>query len=160
MAQVKFTSRGSVIIEVTLKHKNDLKEYSYSYFVDTGATCTTINRGQLHDLGFDDDWIKLNGEKLPEKECPVLADKRRATDCYKIKLPEIEIEGIKGGNWAFMTSFDTEFNLLFGTDSMRFFNWAFDYMNDMCRFHGIPRLKGLQKDEKQNPQYILSLDKI
>jgi hypothetical protein len=155
MAQVKFTSRGSVIIEVTMKYKDSSKEDNSLYFVDTGATCTTINREQLYDLGYDDNWIRTTGKKVPEKECPLLADKRRATDCYKIKLPSIKIEGIDGGNWEFMTSFDMEFNLLFGTDSMRFFNWAFDYMNGMCRFHGIPRLKGAQPDGEQ---YILSLD--
>ncbi|MCL1865878.1 MAG: hypothetical protein FWF82_00540 [Oscillospiraceae bacterium] len=54
-----------------------------------------------------------------------------------------------------MTSFNTEFNLLFGTDSMRFFNWTFDYMNNMCRFHGIPRLKG---GFDSGGQSILSLE--
>jgi len=151
MPQIKFASRGSVFIELSAKNRITLDLVNFLYMVDTGATCTTIGRKQLHCLGYDDNWIKTTGEKLPERECPILADRRRATDCYKIKLPEVSIEGIEGGNWEFMTSFSTEFTLLFGTDSMRFFNWSFDYMNGMCRFQAIPRLKG---ESGNNNQYI------
>ncbi|MCL1865877.1 MAG: hypothetical protein FWF82_00535 [Oscillospiraceae bacterium] len=63
-----------------MKFKDSSKNLSNYYIIDTGATCTTINRVQLHKLGYDDNWIRSTGEKLPENECPILADKRRATD--------------------------------------------------------------------------------
>jgi hypothetical protein len=157
MPQVKFASRGSVFIEVSARNKITTVFDGFLFMVDTGATCTTINRRNLHDLGYDDNWIKTFGVKLPERECPILADKRRATDCYKIKLPEVKIEGVEGGNWEFMTSFSADFTLLFGTDSMRFFNWTFDYMNGMCRFQGIPRLKAEHLD---GTQYIRALSDV
>jgi len=119
------------------------------YKVDTGANCTTISHLQLSDLGYDQDWIK-SGELLTGSACPTVASGNIISDCYQVILPEIRIGEWVGYNWPFTTSLSVPFRLLLGTDSMRFFNWHFDYENGVCNFdliHGERKLLFNQKEQ-------------
>jgi hypothetical protein len=111
--------------------------YDVDYKVDSGANCTTINRELLTKLGYDKDWIK-SGILLEGDARPTLASGIPIDDCYKVVLPEITIGDWVGYNWPFITSLTVPFRSLLGTDSMAFFNWHFDYGQNVCAFELIP----------------------
>ena len=116
--------------------------------VDTGANCTTISYKQLLKLGFDRDWIN-SGKLLKGNDRPTVASGSFINDCYQIILPEIRIGEWVGYNWPFMTSLSVPFKFLLGTDSMRFFNWNFDYENGICKFDLIPGKRELLFNQQQ-----------
>ena len=109
-----------------------------SYKVETGANRTTISRDWLHALGYDDAWI-TSGKLLEGDERPTVATGDPIENCYRIALPEIHIGGYVGYNWPFLVSLNKniQFRLLFGTDSMQFFNWGLDYEKGVCSFELI-----------------------
>jgi hypothetical protein len=81
-------------------------------------------------------------------------------DCYEIVLPQIRIGDWVGHNWIFITCLSTkvEFNNLLGTDSMRFFNWIFDYGRGICKFSLIPGKRRLLFNSQE--QSIHSVDDV
>jgi hypothetical protein len=129
------------------------------YKVDSGASCTTINKKRLSALGYDDAWIKtvrlLEGDQRPLVASGVSLD-----DCYEVVLPEIRIGDWVGHNWIFVTCLNNkvEFNNLLGTDSMRFFNWIFDYGRGVCKFSLIPGKRRLLFNSQE--QSIHSIDDV
>jgi hypothetical protein len=128
---------GFVFINVDIKPKSGLTMEAVPYKVDTGANCTTINYSRLYQLGFDEAWIK-SGRLLTGEARPTVASGVYVEDCYQVTLPEIHIGDYVGYNWPFITSLNVDFKFLLGTDSLRFFNWTFDYENNVCRFELIP----------------------
>jgi hypothetical protein len=126
------------------------------YKVDTGANCTTISKKRLVELGYDENWIK-SGKLLTGGERPTAATGLPVDDCYIVTLPEIRIGEWVGYNWPFMTSLSVPFKFLLGTDSMRFFNWHFDYENDVCKFDLIQGKRKVLFNQKE--QSIHSIDK-
>jgi hypothetical protein len=77
-------------------------------------------------------------------------------DCYQVILPEIRIGDWVGYNWPFVTSLSVPFKFLLGTDTMRFFNWVFDYEHGICRFDLIPNKRQLLFNKKV--QSVHSID--
>jgi hypothetical protein len=127
------------------------------YKIDTGANCTTISHTELEKLGYDKDWIKL-GKLLEGDERPTAATGLPVDDCYIVTLPEISIGEWVGYNWPFMTSLSVPFKFLLGTDSMRFFNWHFDYENDVCKFDLIQGKRKVLFNQKE--QSIHAIDNV
>jgi len=128
---------------------------SIRYKVDTGANCTTIGYKKLSELGFDEDWVKA-GKLLQNDARPTVASGLPIDDCYEVILPEIRIGDWVGYNWPFLTSLSVPFKFLLGTDSMKFFNWNFDYENGVCRFELIPSKRKLLFNQKE--QSIHAID--
>ena len=138
MAEINFNTYGFAIVPVYVRQNHTPKMHRFDYKIDSGANCTTIGIDELNDLGFNENWIVTAGTLLTGDDRPTLASGAPVDDCYRIAMPEIHIGGWVGYNWPVLTSLTLSFRLLFGTDSMQFFNWHFDYENGVCRFDLIP----------------------
>jgi hypothetical protein len=150
VAEVKLNENGFAIIKVFLKHKSKPTMYPLRFKVDSGANCTTISRSALSTLGYDDDWIKA-GKRLDGDERPTVATGEAIDDCYLVILPEIHVGGYVGYNWPVRVSLNekVQFRLLFGTDSMRFFNFEFNYEQEICKYILIPGKRQLAFNQKE-----------
>jgi hypothetical protein len=130
--------------------------------VDTGANRNTVNREWLHACGYDDAWIMKTGKLLVGNHRPTVATNVPVDDCYEIVLPEVKIGIWTGQNWTFLVRLrapeQEQFRRLFGTDSLRFFNWEFDYEQGICRYEAITGKEVLLPNQKV--QSIHSLDDI
>jgi hypothetical protein len=159
MAEVKLDDYGFAFINVYAKHENGPTMSPLSFKVDSGANCTTISRNMLSMLGYDEDWIK-KGKLLEGDERPSVATGEFVDNCYLVVLPEIHIGGCVGYNWPVRVSLDkrVQFRLLFGTDSMRFFNFEFNYDQNVCRYSLIPGKRHLAFNQKE--QSIHSVDEM
>jgi hypothetical protein len=132
---------------------------SVLYKVDSGAGYTTISKRRLNTLGYDDTWIK-GGRLLEGAERPSVASGLFLEGCYEVVIPEVQIGEWVGYNWPFLTclSNDVEFRSLFGTDSMQFFNWTFDYERSVWRFSLIQGKRRLVFNSKEQSIHSLSSD--
>ena len=157
MAEVKLNSVGFAYVYFYIRPNNSTTMKHLSYKVDTGANSTTISKKWLNVLGYDDEWIKT-GLLLEGDNRPTLAAGRPIDECFLISLPEIHLGGYVGYNWPFLVSMDDEiqFRLLLGTDSLRFFNWVFDYENGVCKFDLIPNMRKLLFNQEE--QSIHAID--
>jgi len=145
---VEFDSSGFVYVTVDIRSFKSPAMSTVFYKIDTGANCTTISNVLLNDLGYDNDWIR-SGVLLEGNASPTVASGSVLSDCYQVILPEIRIGEWVGYNWPFTTSLSVPFRLLLGTDSMRFFNWHFDYENGVCNFDLIPGERKLLFNQKE-----------
>lgn len=140
MAKIKIDAAGFVNLRVYVIPRDKPMDSYLQFKVDSGANSTTISKAKLHELGYDDEWIK-QGKLLKGKECPSTATGEVITDCYRVVVPEIRLGIWTGRNWSFLVRLNDDekqqFRLLFGTDSMRFFNWFFDYKNGVCDYDGL-----------------------
>jgi len=157
MAEVKFTELGFAVIPLHIRQKDTPTMLSEKFKVDTGANCTTINKDWLLLLGYDEDWMK-SGRLLEGNARPTVASGLPIDDCYEVILPEIHIGGWVGYNWPVLTSLSVPFRFLLGTDSMRFFNWHFDYENGVCKFELIPGRRKLLFNKQE--QSIHAIDEV
>ena len=153
--EVNFNTDGFVFLQMYIKPKESASMQLVAYKVDSGANCTTISRTELTKLGYNDDWIRT-GKPLTGENAPTVASGLPIEDCYEIVLPEIRIGDWVGYNWPVLTSLSVPFKLLLGTDSMKFFNWHFDYENNICKFDLIPGKRKLLFNQKE--QSIHALD--
>jgi len=133
MAKIKLDELGFAYVVLYARQKDIPAMLSEDFKVDTGANCTTLSRDWLFLLGYDEEWIKT-GRRLEGNARPTVASGLPIDDCYEVILPEIHIGGWVGYNWPVLTSLSLSFKFLLGTDSMQFFNWNFDYENNVCRF--------------------------
>ena len=135
VAEVKFNPLGFAYVRFFIRPSNKPLMLDHPYKVDTGANSTTISREALQSLGYEDTWVKA-GKQLVGTERPTVATGEPIENCYMIALPEIQLGGYVGYNWPFIVSLNDkiQFRLLLGTDSMKFFNWNFDYENGVCKF--------------------------
>ena len=138
VAEVKFNALGFAYVRCYIRLCNSQVMKYIPYKVDTGANSTTINREALQILGYNDAWIR-KGRLLTGVERPTVATGEPIDNCYTVTLPEIQLGGCVGYNWPFLVSLndDVQFRLLLGTDSMRFFNWDFDYENNASRLKSM-----------------------
>ena len=159
MAEVKFDTLGFAYVQLFIKPNITPTMKYLPYKVDTGANRTTISKEALQGLGYNDDWVKA-GRQLVGAERPTVATGEPIDNCFIIALPEIQLGGYVGYNWPFLVSLNCEiqFRLLLGTDSMRFFNWNFDYERGACIFDLIPGKRDLLFN--QQAQSIHAIDEI
>ena len=157
MAEIKLTELGFAITPLYARQSDMPTMLSEDFKIDTGANCTTINKRWLSELGFGDDWIKT-GRRLEGNARPTVASGLPLDDCYEVILPEIRIGEWVGYNWPVLTSLSLPFKFLLGTDSMKFFNWNFDYESNVCRFDLIPNKRKLLFNQKE--QSIHSINDI
>ena len=157
MAEVKFNSLDFAILPVYMKPRYLTAMASVDYKVDCGANCSTVGHEWLYELGFDKDWIK-SGNLLEGSARPKVSSGLSVDGCYQVILPEIRIDDWVGYNWPFITSLTVPFKFLLGTDSMRFFNWNFDYENGVCKFDLIPGKRKLLFNQQE--QSIHAIDEM
>jgi len=157
VSEVSFNQLGFAFVDIYIRAKSSPAMTYIKYKVDSGANRTTIRRDLLNDLGYDDDWIK-NGKLLTGDDRPTVATGIAIEDCYIVNLPEISIGDYVGYNWPFLTSLSTNFRDLLGTGTMQFFNWDFNYENDICRFELIPEKRKVLFN--RNEQSMHSIDEI
>ena len=155
MAEIKLDQLGFAIIPLYVRQKDMPIMFSRGYKVDTDANCTTISKDWLFELGYDENWIK-SGKRLEGNSRPTVASGLPIDDCYEVILPEIQIGEWVGYNWPVLTSLSLSFKFLLGTDSMRFFDWNFDYKNGVCKFCLIPGKRKLLFNQKE--QSIHAID--
>jgi len=148
---------GFAFIRVYIKMLNSPSMAYIKYKVDSGANRTAISRDHLNNLGYDDNWIK-SGELLTGDDRPTVATGEPIDGCYIVTLPEVNIGGCVGYNWPFLTSLNIDFRNLLGTDTMRFFNWEFNYERGICRFELIPGMRIILFNQKV--QTIHSMDEL
>jgi hypothetical protein len=150
VAEVRLDKDGFALIDVYIKYENKPAMSPVHFKVDSGANCTTISRSALATLGYDDDWIKV-GKRLEGDERPTVATGEAVDDCYLVILPEIHVGGCVGYNWPVRVSLNekVQFRLLFGTDSMRFFNFEFNYEQEICKYSIIPGKRQLIFNQKE-----------
>ena len=160
MPKLKFDDKGFVYIKVWVQPRSEAIYENIECKIDTGANRTTIDLNKLKMLGFDENWIKANGKVLLGEERPSVATGEAIDDCYSICLPEIRIGKYTGRNWHFIVSLNRriQFRYLFGTDSMQFFNWNFDFKNNICEYNVIEGKERILFN-KQN-QTVNALDDI
>ena len=155
--KIRLRDDGFAFVDIEIKPMNTQTMARLRYKIDTGANCTTISCTELENLGYDKNWIKT-GKLLVNDERPIAATGLPVDDCYIITIPQIQIGEWVGYNWPFMTSLSVPFKCLLGTDSMKFFNWNFDYARNICTFRLIPGKRKLLFN--QTEQSIHSLDEI
>jgi len=153
--EITLTQDGFTFLDMNIRPNNSHAMEKVRYKVDTGANCTTISKKRLAELGYDENWIK-SSKLLKGDERPTAATGLPIDDCYVVTLPEIRIGEWVGYNWPFMTSLSVPFKFLLGTDSMRFFNWNFDYENDVCKFDLIPGKRKMLFNQRE--QSIHAID--
>ncbi|MCL1884492.1 MAG: hypothetical protein FWF81_12185 [Defluviitaleaceae bacterium] len=153
MGEIKLNRDGFAFLRIYIKPANSQTMEAIWYKVDTGANCTTISFQQLLKLGFDEDWVKSG-----KAARPTVASGLPVDDCYEVILPEIRIGDWVGYNWPVTTSLSVPFKFLLGTDSMRFFNWHFDYENDVCGFDLIQGKRKVLFNQKE--QSIHAIDAV
>jgi hypothetical protein len=144
MGEIKLNRDGFAFLEIDIRPALSPTMETVIYKVDTGANCTTISFKQLLKLGFDEDWVKSG-----KSARPTVASGLPVDDCYEVILPEIRIGDWVGYNWPVTTSLSAPFRFLLGTDSMRFFNWYFDYENGVCKFDLIPGKRKMLFNQKE-----------
>ena len=157
MPEIILDQLGFAFIDVYIRAMNTPAMTYIKYKIDTGANRTTIRRDLLNDMGYDDSWIR-SGRLLTGDDRPTVATGKAIDDCYIVYLPEINIGDYVGYNWPFLTSFNINFRDLLGTSTMQFFNWQFDYENDICRYELIPGKRKAQFNQKE--QAIHSIDDL
>ena len=157
MSEVVFSNLGFAFVKLYIRAKNSPAMTFIRYKVDSGANRTTIRRDFLNDLGYDDSWIRT-GKLLTGDDRPTVATGIAIDECYIVHLPEISIGDYVGYNWPFLTSFSINFKDLLGTSTMQFFNWDFNYEQDICRFELISGKRKILFDEKE--QSMHSIDEI
>jgi len=157
VAEVRFNQLGFAYVRFYIRPNNTSAMKYLPYKVDTGANSTTISKKWLNELGYDDSWIK-SGKLLEGDARPTVATGESIEDCYEVYLPEIQVGGYVGYNWPFLVSLsdDIQFRLLLGTDSMRFFNWKFDYENGVCKFNIIPGKRKLLFNQKEQSIHAIN----
>ena len=155
MYEVGLNQLGFAIVPVYIRPMYSLTMLQADYKIDSGANCTTIGIDWLSECGYDEAWIQ-SGKLLRGNARPTVASGIPVDDCYEIILPEIRVGDWVGYNWPFITSLSVPFKFLLGTDSMRFFNWHFDYENEVCRFGLIPGKRKLLFNQKE--QSIHAID--
>ena len=160
MPKLKINDNGFVIVRVWIQPRSKAVYDIIDYKIDTGANRTTINLKTLELLGFDENWIKSNGKLLTGDECPSVATGDAIDDCYSICLPEIRIGKYTGINWHFIVSLNKhiQFRYLFGTDSMQFFKWNFDFENNICDYNVIKNKERVLFNKQY--QSVSALDNI
>lgn len=139
MASILLNQSGFAVLRVYFTHKeNPVVPHLCYYKIDTGANSTTISRSVLNEIGYDDDWIR-SGRLLVGDERPTVATGEPVDNCYKVVLPEVKFGIWTGRNWSFLVSLNDKvhFRPLFGTDSMQFFNWNFDYERNVCSYNAL-----------------------
>lgn len=146
--EVSFSKDGFVFLQMYIKPNESTTMQLTRYKVDTGANCTTISHTELSKLGYDDTWIR-SGKPLIGTDAPTVASGLPIEGCYEVVLPEIRIGDWVGYNWPMLTSLSVPFKLLLGTDSMRFFNWNFDYENNVCKFNLIKGKRKILFNQKE-----------
>ena len=161
MPEIKLDTDGFAYLRICAYRKGTaipIPEFLY-YKVDSGANSTTIGKDDLNRLGYDDAFIKT-GKLLVGKERPTVATGEPIDNCYKFIIPEVRIGIWKGSCWSFLVSMNNnvQFKLLFGTDSMRFFNWEFDYERNVCIYNAINGKKLVIHDNIE--QSIHSIDDV
>ena len=157
MNKVKINPFGFTFVPVDIKLKHSPTMKPVAYKVDTGASCTTISSKQLHEFGYDKNWIK-SGKLLEGDARPTVASGLVLDDCYEIILSEVRIGDWIGYNWPFITSLSVSFKFLLGTDSMQFFNWQFDYENGICKFDLIPGKRKLLFNQQEQSIHAIEED--
>ena len=155
MAEITLTELGFTIVSLYARQKDTPTMLSENFKVDTGANCTTISKGWLLQLGYDENWIK-SGRRLEGNARPTVASGLPLDDCYEVILPEIHIGGWVGYNWPVLTSLSLPFKFLLGTDSMQFFNWNFDYESNVCRFDLIAGKRKLLFNQKEQSIHAIN----
>jgi hypothetical protein len=155
--KIRLDPDGFAFINVAIRPSSSPTMEIVKYKIDTGANCTTISSKRLIELGYDEHWIKT-GKQLCGNASPTVASGLVVDDCYEIILPEIRIGDWVGYNWPAITSLSVPFKFLLGTDSLRFFNWYFDYDNNVCEFALIPGKRKLLFNQKE--QSIHAIDEI
>ena len=135
--RVDIDKDGFTFIEVNIRPFNSPTMQSVRFKINSGANRTSIGSKFLVELGYDTDWIK-QGKLLKGIERPTLATGIAVDDCYRVILPEIQIGECVGYNWPMLTSLGLQFKFLFGTDSMQFFNWHFEYGKMQCSYALVP----------------------
>ena len=155
--EVEFDVNGFAFVRISIKPKHSQRMLYVDYKIDSGANRTTISCEQLVKLGFDEQWIRT-GKLLEGGARPTVASGLPVEDCYEVILPEINIGGCVGYNWPFITSLSVSFKFLLGTDTMRYFNWEFDYEHGLCRFDLIPGMRRVLYNNSE--QSIHSVDEF
>jgi hypothetical protein len=160
VAEIELDDNGFAYMPIYAKHNDNPKMTMLSFKVDSGANRTTVSHDWLNALGYDDNWIKT-GLLMEGDERPSVATGQRVNDCYRVALPEINIGGdVVGYNWPILVSLDEklQFRLLFGTDSMQFFNWEFQYGCGVCKYVLILGKRQVAFDQKE--QSIHTIDEL
>jgi hypothetical protein len=133
MSKVKLNVDGFAFVAVKFESSISRIMQSYFYKVDSGANLTTITRMVLLELGYNSNWIKNHSKPQPEGERLSVASGQLIEEYCTVILPEINIHGHVAYNWPFLLMPD-ESRLLLGTDTMKYFNWFFDYDTSTCEF--------------------------
>jgi len=153
--ETRIIPRGSAIVQFGIKpcHGNTMEWIQYK--VDTGANRTTIDLVALKTLGYNAEWIIENGKLLKGGERPTVATGTPIDDCYVVALPQVKIGDWVGYNWPFTVSLSLNFKLLLGTDTMCFFNWHFNYENNICKFDLIQGMRRISFNNKEQSIHSL-----
>jgi hypothetical protein len=155
--EIKFDQNGFAYVRIYIRASDSPSMALLPYKVDSGANRTTISSEFLNDLGYDNDWI-MKGELLKGDDRPTVATGEQIDDCYIVALPEINVGDYVGYNWPFLTSLSVRFRNLLDTDSMRFFNWEFNYETEVCRYNLIPGKRKMLFNQRE--QSMHSLDNL
>jgi hypothetical protein len=99
---------------------------------------------------------------LRGSERPSTATGEVVSECYLVVIPEIRIGTWTGYNWSFLVRLNDDekrqLKLLFDTDSMRFFNWVFDFKQGICEYIGLTDVQHINFNQMK--QYLNSIDGV
>jgi hypothetical protein len=155
---VALDSDGFANLLFHIKRKDKVKMKLLDYKVDSGASSTTISKNALTGAGYDLKWVRENGQPISV----TVANQFEVPDCYEVIVPEVSFHGFVGYNWRFVVTINAnhDFRNLFGTDSMQFFRWIFDYTDTQnnCCFELLASKKVVRFNQKE--QCIHSADEL
>ena len=118
-----------MILRATLKPFAKTLLEQVEFKIDTGADLTTISRKSLMFLGYDEHWIKSNGELIADGTSTADGSK---VESYVIKFPLFNLRGLDFKNWPMFVIFNSvcecgkvthrDYRNLFGNDVIDMFD--------------------------------------
>jgi len=128
---IGLSNERRMILRATLKPLTKTLLESVWFKIDTGADFTTISRSDLTHLGYDESWIKSNGELIAAGTSTADGSK---VESYVIKFPLFNLRGLDFKNWPMFVIFNSvcecgkvihrDYRNLFGNDVIDMFDLA------------------------------------
>ena len=152
MHTFKFSKFGRVYIPLFIKPRKGTTLYPVDFKVDTGCDTTTISKGDLFDLGYDNNWINKNIIVFKDEDKPKTASGEKVNAGY-VQLPLANVLGYEAKYWPFQIIIDEDkdFPNLLGRDLLTGFNYDFNNDNDILTVRRTdafkPRYQFLPKQE-------------
>jgi hypothetical protein len=138
MKTITLDNVGRAYCHIDFKPHDDTVMRSRRFKIDTGADVSTIPKGYLYHLGYEQEWILANAK--PEKDKQTTTATGEVVTNHIIQLPLLNIYGYEAINWPFAILMDDcrDYRPLLGLDLLAGFNFHLDNGNNSFSLARLP----------------------